>query len=121
MVQFQSNGTLGACPSNGHRSEDRFRSSRLTRSFRAHSRSYVSERIVASCRSEAAAVDGHYSDRLLGRARLKRLLLCGAGWLAACMIQPASAGTNTLTRVGPYGGSVSKVVFHPTNSSIAYA
>lgn len=37
------------------------------------------------------------------------------------MIQPASAGTNTLTRVGPYGGSVSKVVFHPTNSSIAYA
>jgi len=31
----------------------------------AHSRSYVSERIVASCRSELSAADGHYPDRLL--------------------------------------------------------
>lgn len=62
-----------------------------------------------------------HSGNIQGRARLKHLLLYGAGWLAACMIQPASAGTNTLTRVAPYGGSVSTVAFHPTNPSIVYA
>jgi photosystem II stability/assembly factor-like uncharacterized protein len=51
----------------------------------------------------------------------KRLLLCGAGWLAAWMIQPASAGPNTLTRASPYGGDVATVAFHPTNPSIVYA
>jgi uncharacterized repeat protein (TIGR01451 family) len=48
------------------------------------------------------------------------LLLWGVGLLAT-LLQPAVAGTNTLTRVGPYGGTINKVAFHPTNPAIAYA
>ena len=55
------------------------------------------------------------------RARLKYLFWCGAGWLAGLSTQPTLAGTNTMTRVGPYGGYVSEVAFHPTNPSIVYA
>lgn len=53
--------------------------------------------------------------------QFRRLLVCGAGWLVACLLQPATAGTNALTRVGPYGGFIHKVTFHPTHPSIVYA
>lgn len=53
--------------------------------------------------------------------RLKHLLLCAAGWLAALLAQASVAGINTLTRIGPDGGSVFKVAFHPTDASIVYA
>lgn len=36
-------------------------------------------------------------------------------------VTPAIAGTNSFTPVGPYGGAVYKVVYHPTNPTIAYA
>jgi hypothetical protein len=39
--------------------------SRFLRSFREHSGYYVSETIAERCRRGTAAVDDHYSDRLL--------------------------------------------------------
>jgi uncharacterized repeat protein (TIGR01451 family) len=57
----------------------------------------------------------------LAGARLKRLLLCGAGLLGAALVQPAVAGVNTLSRVGLYGGAVYNVAFHPTNPATIYA
>lgn len=53
--------------------------------------------------------------------QVRRWLVCGAGWLLALMTQSTFAGSNALTRVGPYGGRIYKVAFHPTNPSILYA
>lgn len=41
--------------------------------------------------------------------------------IALSSTSPASAGTNQLTLVGPEGGGILQVQFHPTNPSIAYA
>lgn len=53
--------------------------------------------------------------------QLRRWLVCGIGMLAALLAQPLWAGSNTLTRFGPYGGQIYKVAFHPTNPSTLYA
>jgi len=53
--------------------------------------------------------------------QFRRLLLCGVSLLAGLAAQVTSAGVNSLTRFGPYGGSVLKVAYHPANPSIVYA
>src|SRR5687768_16412136 len=47
----------------------------MVRSFRAHSRDYVSETIAERCRWAAAAVGAYQSDRLLDPARATQRLV----------------------------------------------
>ena len=59
---------------------------------------------------------------IAGSSRLPMAaLFYGAGLLVGLLAEPSFAGTNAFTSVGPYGGTVNKVVYHPTNPSIVYA
>ena len=53
--------------------------------------------------------------------RAHGVLVFSVALLGQLLGPPAVAGTNSFTHVGPYGGSVEEVDFHPSNPSIAYA
>jgi photosystem II stability/assembly factor-like uncharacterized protein len=56
----------------------------------------------------------HWNPRIAGSA-------CGVALIALGSTGPASAGTNAFTSIGPDGGSVRRVLLHPTMPSIAFA
>lgn len=60
---------------------------------------------------------------LPGLQRVERKVWKAPGLFALALVFSAtsSAGVNTFTSIGPSGGNIEKVVYHPTDSSIAYA